>query len=271
MQSSPPPTALPRAAPPEGRVLFCDDSPTMRALVRSLLGERYELLLAETAEEALEQAPAFAPDLILSDLLLPGMSGRALCRTIRADPALAAVPFVLLTTLADADARADGLEAGADDYLAKPVRERELLARVASLVRLRRVLVALEARTVELTRANAALEATREELVRAERRAAMGSLAADLAHELTNPLAYLKAGASSLAGALDDARAAAAALAESAPSGAPARERLDAALGEAREIAGAVHDGSRRLERLAAALREAAWPEAGEPKVVPGA
>jgi two-component system, NtrC family, sensor kinase len=204
----------------------------------------------------------FAPDLILSDLLLPGMSGTALCRAVRALPALAGVPFVLITTLADSDARAHGLEAGADDYLAKPIRERELLARVASLVRYRRVLVDLEARTEELQRTNEALEATREELVSAERRAAVGSLASGLAHEINNPLAYIKAGASALEGALVEVRSAAEALWALAPAAAAERLRVEVALEEARDIAAAMDEGSRRLERLASDLRAVSWPSA---------
>src|SRR5512140_2860574 len=160
------------------RLLVCDDSASMRALLQSILAPHYEVHLTATAEEALAEAPRFAPDVILSDLLLPGMSGSELCRAIRALPSMEGVPFVLVTTFGGPDARADGLEAGADDYLVKPIRPRELLARVASLVRLRRVLVALEERSHELERTNLALRDTRDQLVRAEKLAAVGSLAA---------------------------------------------------------------------------------------------
>jgi signal transduction histidine kinase len=245
----------------------------MRVLLRSILEPRYEVHLTSTAEEALAAAPRFAPDVILSDLLLPGMSGNDLCRAIRALPQLAGVPFVLVTTFGGSDARADGLEAGADDYLVKPIRDRELLARVASLVRLRRVLSTLEERSKELERTNGELRDTRDQLVRAEKLAAVGSLAAGLAHEINNPLAYIKAGASSLQGYVDELRRLAeSALASAPPADAAAlRARLQDTHAEASEVAQALSDGSRRLERLASDLRVVSAPVSGaQEQVDPG-
>jgi two-component system NtrC family sensor kinase len=253
------------------RLLVCDDSASMRALLQSILAPHYEVHLTATAEDALVDAPKFAPDVILSDLLLPGMSGSELCRAIRGIPALQGVPFVLVTTFGGPDARADGLEAGADDYLVKPIRPRELLARVASLVRLRRVLVALEERTHELERANLAVRDTRDQLVRAEKLAAVGSLAAGLAHEINNPLAYIKAGATQLVGFVDDLRQAAEAAL--APGLSPAeatvlREQVREVHAEASDVAKALADGSRRLERLASDLRVVSTPASGSQELV---
>jgi len=199
-----PSSQMPETPEPTPRVLVCDDSPTMRALIRSMLGPGYEVLLVETGEEALEKAPRFRPDVMVSDLLLPGISGSELCRRIRASPDLSDVPFILVTTLADATSRALGLEAGADDYLYKPLRERELRARVVSLLRLRRAMVALEARQRELEAANGALNEAQSALVRAGKLASVGTLAAGLAHEINNPLSYIKAGARSLVRSIDE-------------------------------------------------------------------
>ncbi|MCM2334524.1 MAG: response regulator [Anaeromyxobacteraceae bacterium] len=247
---------MPQTPEPTPRVLVCDDSPTMRALIRSMLGPGYEVLLVETGEEALGQAPAFEPDVIVSDLLLPGISGSELCRRVRATPGLSEVPFILVTTLADATSRALGLEAGADDYLYKPLRERELRARVVSLLRLRRAMVALEARQRELERANAALNEAQAALVRAGKLASVGTLAAGLAHEINNPLSYIKAGARSLLRSLDEIGRLAA-----PPGGAPAAG-LAEALTDAREVADEMLEGSQRLERIAGDLRVIASPDA---------
>lgn len=244
-----------KAPEPIPRVLVCDDSPTMRALIRSMLGPGFEVLPVETGEEALDRAVGFCPDVIVSDLLLPGISGSELCRRVRATPAIAEVPFILVTTLADATSRALGLEAGADDYLYKPLRERELRARVASLLRLRRAMVALESRQREVEAANAALNEAQAALVRAGKLASVGTMAAGLAHEINNPLSYIKAGARSLVGSLDEIGRLCGA-AGAAPAG------LAEAIADAREVAAEMLDGSQRLERIAADLRVIASPDA---------
>ena len=147
----------------------------------------------------------------------------------------------------------------------------ELLARVASLVRLRRVLVALEERTHELERANLALRDTRDQLVRAEKLAAVGSLAAGLAHEINNPLAYIKAGAGQLLGFVDDLRQAAEAALMPSLSSSEAqvlRDQIREVHAEAADVAKALSDGSRRLERLASDLRVVSTPASGTQEMV---
>ncbi|MBI5549293.1 MAG: response regulator [Deltaproteobacteria bacterium] len=130
------------SAEPKARVVICDDAPTIRMLVSELLAPHYECLATCSGEETLEKAPGFAPNVIVTDLLMEGMDGLELCKAIKAHPQLKRVPVVLLTTKSDSDSRAIGLESGADDYLFKPLQERELLARVASLVRLHRAITA---------------------------------------------------------------------------------------------------------------------------------
>ena len=115
------------------RILVCDDAATVRALMAALLGRNYTLLLTASAEEALDRAPAFSPDLLITDLMLPGLSGRELILRLRAIPAFVEVPMILLTAVGESEARAEGLEAGADDYLVKPFAPKELIERVRRL------------------------------------------------------------------------------------------------------------------------------------------
>src|SRR5215470_6717743 len=168
----------------KSRILLVDDSPAYRRVIQSMLGPRYDFAQAETAEEALARVGPFQPDLVISDLIMPGIDGYELCRRLRAQPALENVPVILLTSKTGDESRIAGLEVGADDYLFKPIRPRELNARVTSLLRLRRA-------TLELEVANGTLKKAQAELVRAEKLASLGQLVAGIAHELNNPLNYI--------------------------------------------------------------------------------
>jgi signal transduction histidine kinase len=246
-----------RRPDPRLRVLVCDDAHETSSLVRSILEPGMEVRAVATGEAALAQAPTFLPDLIIADLALPGLSGSELCRRVREMPALAEVPFILVTSRSDSDSRALGLEAGADDYLSKPLRERELRARVASLMRLRGAMQALEARSRELEASNAALREAQSALVRSGKLASVGTMAAGLAHEITNPLSYMKASAQALFEELDRMVP---------PAVSPAA--LAGQLGEVRHLAEEILEGSRRLERIAASLRDIASPTAPAEELV---
>ncbi|MBM2577066.1 diguanylate cyclase [Jannaschia sp. Os4] len=121
-----------------GRILVVDDVATNRAILKvKLTAARYDVLMAASGAEALEVAAAEQPDIVILDMVMPGLSGADTCRALRADPALASIPVIIVTASPEADARIDGLSAGADDYLCKPVEEVALLARVRSLLRAR--------------------------------------------------------------------------------------------------------------------------------------
>ena len=129
------------------RVLVVDDDPDMAAFLARLLTQ--EGMAAETvedAEAAVARISARAPDMILLDVMLPGVDGFTLCESLKSDPASAMIPIVLVTALEDQDSRVRGIRAGADDFLSKPVRREELIARVKTLRRLHETRRELEAR-----------------------------------------------------------------------------------------------------------------------------
>ncbi len=119
-----------------GRILVVDDVATNRIVMKvKLAAACYSVLQADCGAAALRIAKSEQPDLILLDVLMPDMSGVAVCEKLKSDPATADIPVILITALADQDSKMQGLQRGADDYLTKPVDEVTLLARVRSLLR----------------------------------------------------------------------------------------------------------------------------------------
>ncbi|MGE4313813.1 MAG: PleD family two-component system response regulator [Pseudobdellovibrionaceae bacterium] len=120
------------------RILVVDDIlPNVKLLEAKLTAEYYEVVTAMNGEQALSKAAETRPDLILLDVMMPGMDGFEVCRRLKADNDLAHIPVVMVTALTDTQDRVKGLESGADDFLSKPVNDTALMARVRSLLRLK--------------------------------------------------------------------------------------------------------------------------------------
>jgi signal transduction histidine kinase len=145
-----------RAAAAAGRVLLADDNADLSAYVTGLLSPYYNVEAVADGVAALERARTSPPDLVLSDVMMPGLDGFGLLRELRADPRTDMIPFILLSARAGEEAALEGLDAGADDYLLKPFSARELLARVRTHLGLARI---RRESAKQLERANRELEA----------------------------------------------------------------------------------------------------------------
>jgi adenylate cyclase len=129
------------------RVLVVDDDPDMSEFLAHMLrAEGMDATTATDGEEGIAKVHAEAPDLVLLDVMMPGLSGFEVCARLKSDEATAMVPIVLVTALDDSASRVRGIEAGADDFLSKPVRREELVARVKTLRRLHETRRELERR-----------------------------------------------------------------------------------------------------------------------------
>ncbi|MDO9708426.1 PleD family two-component system response regulator [Paracraurococcus lichenis] len=130
------------------RILVVDDIPAnLRLLEAKLLAEYYEVALASSGPEALAVAARWSPDVILLDVMMPGMDGFEVCRRLKAQDSTAHLPVVMVTALIDQAERVRGLEAGADDFLSKPVDDATMFARLRALLRVKQVLDAWRQRS----------------------------------------------------------------------------------------------------------------------------
>jgi signal transduction histidine kinase len=154
------------------RLLLVEDNADLRSFLAARLARRYRVETAADGAAGLEAARRCRPDLVVTDVMMAGMDGFELCRRLKADPLFAATPVILLTARAGTEAVADGLDAGADDYVVKPFALRELEARIAAHLR--------------------SHEIERQLHERESRLAAIGQMTSAVVHDLRNPLTLVK-------------------------------------------------------------------------------
>jgi signal transduction histidine kinase len=164
----------PRPQPPADapRLLLVEDNADLRSFLAARLSRRYRVETAADGAAGFEAARRWRPDLVVTDVMMAGVDGLELCRRLKADPAFATTPVILLTARAGTDAVAEGLDSGADDYVVKPFALRELEARIAAHLRAR--------------------ETERQLHERESRLAAIGQMTSSVVHDLRNPLTLVK-------------------------------------------------------------------------------
>ncbi|MBI2348987.1 MAG: response regulator [Deltaproteobacteria bacterium] len=141
------------------KILVVDDTPKNVKLLADLLSAKgYAVATASSGAEALAKVEAEKPDLVLLDVVMPEMSGYEVCRKIRENPATEVLPIVMVTALDPSEERIKGLQAGADDFLTKPINQAELLARVKSLLRIKELYDTVQAQAAEVADLNKTLE-----------------------------------------------------------------------------------------------------------------
>lgn len=140
---------VPHSSEVPGRILWADDNADMREYVRRILAPYWQVEAVADGRAALESVRRTPPDLVLADIMMPGLDGFALLRQLRGDDATRGIPVILLSARAGEEAKVEGLDAGADDYLIKPFSARELIARVLTHLKMRQVREELAAKHSE--------------------------------------------------------------------------------------------------------------------------
>jgi signal transduction histidine kinase len=178
-------------------ILIVDDEKINVALFSAQLKDSYSSTIgAYSGEEALRIVEAQPPDLILLDIMMPGMSGFEVTSKLKGSSSTSNIPIIVISALNDRDSCIRALECGAEEFLSKPVQKAELLMRVRNLLKLKKAQDFLAAQSSRLEKQIAAddlrLSELQEKLFQSEKLASIGQLAAGIAHEINNPIGFVK-------------------------------------------------------------------------------
>jgi signal transduction histidine kinase len=177
-------------------ILLVDDNPNnLKVLSESIQRCGWKALMATDGESAIEQVEYTAPDLILLDIMMPGVDGFETCRRLKANPITRNIPVIFMTALTDAVDKVKGLEIGAVDYITKPFQQEEVIARLNLHLKISHLTRTLEQRveerTAELTQSLQQLQQTQMQLIQSEKMSTLGQLVAGIGHEINNPIGFI--------------------------------------------------------------------------------
>ncbi len=188
----------------KGNILAVDDTHANLRLLAGIFAEReYRVRPVPDGAMAVSAAQAEPPDLILLDIMMPGMDGYEVCERLKADERTCDIPVIFISAKNDLFDKVKGFSLGGVDYITKPFQAEEVLARVETHLSLRSLQTRLEEKNKALTDALEQLKATQNQLVLQEKMAALGHLVAGIAHEINTPLGAIQASINNITNALN--------------------------------------------------------------------